>query len=72
MLLQELASTNISPGQYSGAIDKISKKIKNQVQVFSFQILEMATDDFSIENKLGEGGFGSVYKVTYFQTEMLQ
>ncbi|KAH6758801.1 lectin protein kinase family protein [Perilla frutescens var. frutescens] len=62
MLLQELADTNVPPGQYSGVIDKIGKKMKNQVQVFSFQNLEMATDNFSNENKLGEGGFGSVYK----------
>lgn len=29
----------------------------------SFQTLKTATSNFSVENKLGEGGFGPVYKV---------
>ncbi|XP_028760697.1 receptor-like serine/threonine-protein kinase SD1-8 [Neltuma alba] len=32
------------------------------LQVFSFSDIEEATDGFSIENKLGEGGYGPVYK----------
>ena len=31
--------------------------------LFSFSSVSAATDNFSIENKLGEGGFGPVYKV---------
>ena len=31
--------------------------------LFSFSSVSTATDNFSIENKLGEGGFGPVYKV---------
>lgn len=31
---------------------------------FSYNTLRTATDDFSSANKLGEGGFGSVYKVS--------
>ena len=33
------------------------------LQVFSFADIEAATDRFSFENKLGEGGYGPVYKV---------
>ena len=33
---------------------------------FSYSELKAATEDFSPSNKLGEGGFGPVYKVNYF------
>ena len=32
---------------------------------FSLHEIVKATDNFSINNKIGEGGFGPVYKVTY-------
>ncbi|KAK1415626.1 hypothetical protein QVD17_31409 [Tagetes erecta] len=32
------------------------------VQLFSLSEISQATDDFSVDNKLGEGGFGPVYK----------
>lgn len=32
---------------------------------FSFDTVIAATNNFSSTNKLGEGGFGSVYKVTF-------
>jgi hypothetical protein len=32
---------------------------------FNFSTLKIATDEFSNDNKLGQGGFGSVYKVTF-------
>ena len=31
---------------------------------FDFSTISVATDDFSEANKLGQGGFGAVYKVT--------
>ncbi|KAL0293826.1 UNVERIFIED_CONTAM: Class V chitinase [Sesamum radiatum] len=34
----------------------------SNLQVFSFAQIAAATDNFSCENKLGEGGFGPVYK----------
>lgn len=30
---------------------------------FDFPTIEAATSKFSVDNKLGEGGFGEVYKV---------
>ncbi|CAD5316550.1 unnamed protein product [Arabidopsis thaliana] len=38
------------------------RKSNNELQIFSFESVVLATDDFSDENKLGEGGFGPVYK----------
>lgn len=32
---------------------------------FKYQELRTATDDFNQINKLGQGGYGSVYKVQY-------
>nr|GEV39804.1 G-type lectin S-receptor-like serine/threonine-protein kinase At1g67520 [Tanacetum cinerariifolium] len=34
----------------------------NDLLIFSFASIMAATNDFSLENKLGEGGFGPVYK----------
>jgi len=42
---------------------------KQQVQpiLYSYNVLKVATKDFHRSNKLGEGGFGAVYKVnSYF------
>ena len=36
----------------------------NDLFLFSIASIMAATDDFSVENKLGQGGFGPVYKVT--------
>lgn len=33
------------------------------LRVFSLASIEEATDQFSFNNKLGEGGYGPVYKV---------
>ena len=35
----------------------------HDLNVFSFACITAATNSFSSENKLGEGGFGPVYKV---------
>lgn len=36
------------------------------VELFTYKELRHATDDFSDSNKIGEGGFGPVYKVLFF------
>ena len=33
---------------------------------FSLHKIAKATDNFNIDNKIGEGGFGPVYKVTNY------
>lgn len=33
-------------------------------RLYSYKELQLASDDFSAANKIGEGGFGSVYKVS--------
>ena len=38
---------------------------------FSYAELKNATGDFSPSNKLGEGGFGPVYKVGHYPIELI-
>lgn len=35
-----------------------------ELPLFEFQVLAAATNNFSLRNKLGQGGFGPVYKVS--------
>lgn len=40
------------------------KNDKYELPIFSFSSIVASTNNFSMENKLGEGGFGPVYKVS--------
>ena len=48
--------------------NQLRKSRENEVKLplFSFASVSAATDNFSAANKLGEGGFGPIYKVRYF------
>ena len=56
---------------HSGSLRKFyNKRYKNiprkediDLPTFSFSVLANATENFSTKNKLGEGGYGPVYKV---------
>ena len=41
----------------------VRRKPEVKLPLFSFASVSAATDQFSATNKLGEGGFGPVYKV---------
>ena len=41
-----------------------SKDEELDLPLFDFETISHATNNFSLSNKLGEGGFGPVYKVT--------
>lgn len=58
--MQELAASN---ELYS--IKDLEDDFKRRdIKVFSYASILEATMDFSPENKLGQGGYGPVYKVT--------
>lgn len=40
-----------------------NKQKSHHVMFFNLSAIETATNSFAYENKLGEGGFGPVYKV---------
>ncbi|KAG2246422.1 hypothetical protein Bca52824_086050 [Brassica carinata] len=56
MLLRELGIDR------RGRHRRSARKNDNELQIFSFESVALATDYFSDANKLGEGGFGPVYK----------
>lgn len=41
-----------------------SKEEEIELPLFDFDTIAFATNDFSSDNKLGQGGFGPVYKVS--------
>ena len=41
------------------------KSKESWIPFFSLASISAATDNFSMENKLGEGGFGPVYKLAF-------
>lgn len=43
---------------------KFSNSDELELPLFEFHVISDATDCFSLANKLGEGGFGAVYRVT--------
>ncbi|KAL7217575.1 hypothetical protein ACSBR2_010934 [Camellia fascicularis] len=50
-----------SPPKWSPEFDEELSGVHN-VNIYTYKELRIATDDFSPSNKIGEGGFGSVYK----------
>jgi hypothetical protein len=54
---------NFVPFQWQQEYFKVIKEDMD-LPIVDLSIIVKATDNFSSENKLGEGGFGPVYKVT--------
>lgn len=63
-LLFELGAATKPFVKYSNVKLENDGKKSNELQLFSFRSIATATNDFSVENKLGQGGFGPVYKVS--------
>ncbi|KAM5588491.1 hypothetical protein ABKV19_006773 [Rosa sericea] len=45
-----------------GLLEYIGKHDSSELKIYDFDSILIATDSFSIKNKLGQGGFGPVYK----------
>ncbi|KAK0596796.1 hypothetical protein LWI29_019169 [Acer saccharum] len=48
--------------ELGGQTKEKDQATKHDLKIFNFQTIVAATDNFSTANKLGEGGFGPVYK----------
>jgi hypothetical protein len=56
-------STGVARILYKKQYENILRKEDTDLPTFDLPIITKATGNFSTSNKLGEGGFGPVYKV---------
>jgi hypothetical protein len=68
LLLTELFLISLGPDIASAATRGIGLEsgFSSEFRVFQLSELQFATNKFSDENRLGQGGFGSVYKVEQY------
>lgn len=69
MLLSDSATNMSKPATSIGK--RQEKKGDIELKFFELHDLKAATNNFSPDNKLGEGGFGPVFKVLLLQPEYL-
>jgi len=61
-----IENEDLEASNRSSYAEKLEVFLKDEHdKVFSYASIVEATNDFSSENKLGQGGFGPVYKVTF-------
>ncbi|XP_047939368.1 G-type lectin S-receptor-like serine/threonine-protein kinase At1g11330 [Salvia hispanica] len=58
----ELGNVPVSGSSYTSTPDVSSRVNLEDIPLFKFEELASATDNFSEANRLGKGGFGTVYK----------
>lgn len=68
MFLYESATNLSKPGTSSNKEQE--KKCVAELKFFELRELKAATGNFSPDNKLGEGGFGPVFKVLLLHKEI--
>nr|XP_011460343.1 PREDICTED: G-type lectin S-receptor-like serine/threonine-protein kinase SD1-29 [Fragaria vesca subsp. vesca] len=59
---RRLESTSMLKNHRDGLREYIGKHDPSELKIYDFESILIATDNFSITNKLGQGGFGPVYK----------
>ena len=56
---------------YSYLCPELRGAIEQQTGYYSLRHIKAATGNFDHANKIGEGGFGPVYKVNFFQKKFM-
>ena len=63
-LIHDIGGTTIlSMMNYTAKETKKEANTSDEIEIFNFESMVAATNNFSASNKLGEGGFGPVYMV---------
>ncbi|XVF28287.1 hypothetical protein REPUB_Repub15cG0017000 [Reevesia pubescens] len=62
-----LAASEIGLARKNHIMDCEEREKEMELPIYSFGTIENATNNFCIKNKLGEGGFGPVYKGTLIE-----
>ncbi|KAI4344883.1 hypothetical protein L6164_012067 [Bauhinia variegata] len=63
MLIREIGCRTVVSTQYEMAIGRSQEhNFDNDIKIFNFKSIVTATNNFLVANKLGQGGFGSIYK----------
>ncbi|KAF3963143.1 hypothetical protein ACB098_06G051400 [Castanea mollissima] len=57
----------MTKGNHGKNYDNVDSKEDIELQIFDLKAIAKVTDNFSRNNKLGEGGIGSVYKGTLLE-----
>ncbi|KAF7814273.1 G-type lectin S-receptor-like serine/threonine-protein kinase CES101 [Senna tora] len=69
-ILREIGGNAMLSMMYGKARrNKKQREESDEVEMFTFESIVAATDNFSTDNKLGEGGFGPVYKPAFFNNQ---
>ncbi|CAH9081483.1 unnamed protein product [Cuscuta epithymum] len=60
--IKNLVDSNLQSYDESLMVDHVDETGSSDLSIYALKTMQAATDNFSEENKLGQGGFGSVYK----------
>ena len=67
MTVKESRSKNLLGTNFLEETELDDSTKDSDVPLFDLHTIAVATANFSVDNKLGQGGFGSVYKVIFLE-----